>query len=206
MVRHRERSGRIYALSKGKTEQNRLAGQHWLFFAATGANYFAPLSRGPRTILDVGCGPGIWMFEIARRFKQARIYGFDTDKASFERQVTRHFKSGLPHRFNFEVASALAPFPYEDKQFDFTHSRCLSPFVPIGRWPQIIDQMVRVTQPGGYVESVETLFPVSESSRYRFFVEAGLALASKLNVYMALREPHQQANFLQAAGLEKAFE
>jgi SAM-dependent methyltransferase len=116
------------------------------------------------------------MFEIAKRFRQARVYGFDIDKPAFEKQVARRFKTELPRRFRFEEASALKPFPYDEAAFDFTHERCMSPFVPIGRWPQVIKEMIRMTRPGGYIESVETMFPVSTSPRYQFFAEAGLHL------------------------------
>ncbi len=144
-----------YILPKDKAEGDRLDLQHHLFKVAAGANYRAPI-RAPRAILDVACGTGTWCREMALQFKRAQVIGFDIDRTPMEASMARLGPSGLfPSNFRFVEADALKPFPFDDEQFDFTHARAITGFVPIARWPEVIAEMVRVTRRGGYVELTE---------------------------------------------------
>jgi SAM-dependent methyltransferase len=144
-----------YVLPKDKIEGDRLDLQHHLLKVAVGRNYRAPI-RVPRTILDVASGTGIWAREMAQEFPHAQVIAFDIDRTPMERSLERLGPHGLfPRNFRFIEANALERFPFEDEQFDFTHSRFMSPFVPRSRWPGVVAEMARVTRRGGYVEMVE---------------------------------------------------
>jgi ubiquinone/menaquinone biosynthesis C-methylase UbiE len=161
-----------YILPKDKAEGDRLDLQHHLFKLAAGGNYRAPI-RQPRAILDVACGTGIWGREMAQQFKRARVVGFDIDRTPMERSLELLGpKAMFPPNFTFLTADALKPFPFEDGEFDFTHARLISPFLPIEKWPFVVSEMVRVTKLGGHVEIVDGEVLISPSPAFMQLYEA----------------------------------
>jgi ubiquinone/menaquinone biosynthesis C-methylase UbiE len=192
-------SGSTYIFPKDAIEGDRLDLQHHLYRLVLGANYRAPI-RQPRTILDVACGTGIWGREMALEFKQAQVTGFDLDRTPLEASRARLGPSGqFPANFRFIEADALKPFPFEDEQFDFTHARLISPFVPIALWPQVVAEMARVTRRAGYVEIVDTEVIHTESQAFNQIQEQGIGMMKRLGMH-AGAAPFL-AHYLQEAGL-----
>src|SRR5579885_359222 len=66
----------IYLLPSDRCEWERLHFEHYALKVAFGRSFFAPLLQ-PRSILDVGCGPGFWAMEMCRTFPQAQVVGID---------------------------------------------------------------------------------------------------------------------------------
>jgi ubiquinone/menaquinone biosynthesis C-methylase UbiE len=189
-----------YILPKDKAEGDRLDLQHHLLKVVVGKNYRAPI-RQPRAILDVACGTGIWAREMAQQFKRAQVIGFDIDRTPLEAALARLGPSGqFPANFKFMEADALQRFPFEDEQFDFTHARFISPFVPIARWPHVVAEMVRVTKRGGYVELVdlEQFLPLTKSQACLTLMSAveGLAVSRGMDTHVGDKLGH----FLRQAG------
>src|SRR5262244_353459 len=74
-----------YALPADLEEQNRLEFQHYILRATFQGNYAAPLTA-PASILDVGCGTGLWAREMAQVFPQARVVGLDVTSPRLDEQ------------------------------------------------------------------------------------------------------------------------
>ncbi len=158
-VRGREgvREGRSHYIEPNDERGiHRLDFQHFLLREAFGANYLAPLTQ-PRAILDVGCGTGRWAMEMAQTFPQADVAGMDMDRPSKEYEAEH---SERPANYRFVLGNALDPLPFSDGAFDFVHMRFLSLGIPENRWPDVVRELVRVTAPGGFVELVESVFPI----------------------------------------------
>ncbi|HEX7736838.1 MAG TPA: class I SAM-dependent methyltransferase [Ktedonobacteraceae bacterium] len=137
-----------YLLPKDIQEQNRLDLQHILLKAVLQNNYLAPLTQ-PGTILDVGCGTGLWAFEIAQAFPEATVMACDL----IEPPVGA---LSPPANYQFLQADVLKGLPFPDQQFDFVHQRFLVLAIPAQAWPGVLRELVRVTRAGGWVEVVET--------------------------------------------------
>src|SRR6185312_5850125 len=56
-----------YLLPKDAQEDERLRFQHYALHHAFGNHYLAPLSPETRTMLDVGCGTGVWALDMAQQ-------------------------------------------------------------------------------------------------------------------------------------------
>ncbi|CAE6447258.1 unnamed protein product [Rhizoctonia solani] len=121
-----------------------------------GSNYTAPLpqlnsGKGPKDILDVASGSGIWVIEIAQEFPQSQVVGIDLSMPGFLGQ-------NIPENASFIVADVTKYFPFEDASFDVVQMR----IVPsINERTLIYQEIHRVLRPGGIIQLVELSPPVS---------------------------------------------
>src|SRR5215470_338678 len=72
-----------YVLGESEAEISRLNFQHYMFRYAFGSEYSAPVTA-PRDVLDVASGTGRWVREVARRFPQTNVIGFDINRDLLE--------------------------------------------------------------------------------------------------------------------------
>jgi ubiquinone/menaquinone biosynthesis C-methylase UbiE len=134
----------FYLPKRTPQEQNRLTFQHHALKAALSGNFLAPYAH-PMAILDVVCGNGMWTAEMGKLFPKAEITGLDIAKPS------------CPQSSHFQFIEGRTPLslPFNDANFDYVHQRCLGTVLPTVHWPMVINELVRVTQPGGWVELME---------------------------------------------------
>ncbi|KAG8943732.1 hypothetical protein FRC04_002564 [Tulasnella sp. 424] len=73
-----------YFLPADEEESTRLIEQHEIFQRLLGGDYYQPLANkldaaGSRqvTVLDLGCGPGIWVEEFSMEYPSAYFIGID---------------------------------------------------------------------------------------------------------------------------------
>ena len=151
--------GRIYA-SHGKhdygmpidaAEQDRNDLQHYKFLLLrNGANYSAPISSEPTTILDLGTGTGLWAVEMADQFPSAQILGVD---------IAAVQPSWVPPNCEFELLDIENPEDWQvvvaKKQYDYIHAREL--YLSIRDWPALIAQCFTTLAPGGWLELGSTV-------------------------------------------------
>ncbi|MBX5457674.1 MAG: methyltransferase domain-containing protein [Thermogemmatispora sp.] len=155
-----------YLLPKDLGEVNRLDFQHYMFRAALRGNYLAPIEQ-PRRILDVGCGTGRWAIELAQQFPQAEVIGVDVEQAKST--------SRTPSNYRFVRGDVLQGLPFEENTFDFVHQRLLLLAIPLAAWPGVVQELARVTAPGGWVELLETSISPND------FVPCGPAMQQLLS-------------------------
>lgn len=60
-----------------------------------------------------------------------------------------------PRNCRFHVVNAIKGLPFEDNTFDFVYQRFMIMGYPAKDWPFIIQELVRVTKPGGIIELTE---------------------------------------------------
>ena len=180
-------------------ESGRLDQQHYLFRTAFyqaehpgQGDYSAPL-RAPTAILDVACGTGRWVFEMARRFPHATVCGFDLQPPSFMQHTD------LPPNCFLLQGDALQRYPYDDRSFDFTMVRANSAFTPRARWQDRVSEITRVTREGGWIEIRDFDVVISESPAVSQLTRLFTQLAEKLKIYPGVG-PHL-SHILHQAGL-----
>jgi SAM-dependent methyltransferase len=139
-----------YFLPRHEAEIDRLDVQHYALQERLGANYLAPLEQ-PARILDVGCGTGLWAYELCAESPHAHVVGFDLAMS----------KRPWPATYRFVRGNLLQGLPFADDRFDFVHQRFLLAGVPVKDWARTMTELVRVTRPNGWLELVEMEFDIA---------------------------------------------
>lgn len=144
---HSHNSDIPYMLPNFNQEIDRLDLQHYMLRYLLKGNYIAPIAK-PAHILDVGSGTGRWITEMAQEFPQAELNGIDL---KLPEEAAAHF----PPNSHFHAGNVLNRLPFEDSFFDYVHQRLLIFAIPQIRWQQLVNELVRVTRRGGWVELIE---------------------------------------------------
>lgn len=195
-------AGVPYALPSDLSEMNRLDFQHYVLRQAFKGNYAAPI-RNPDSILDVGAGTGRWAKEMAAVFPAAQVIALDIkDPASEEQSAIPTLPDVAPANYSFILANILEGLPFPDASFDFVHQRLLFFAIPGDRWQFIVNELYRVTRPGGWVEVVEGHYG------YEPMGPAAQQISDVMLVAMQKRgiDPRNSAKlaqFLHAAGFQR---
>ena len=132
-------------LPRHPAELERLDVQHYAVRATLGANYLAPVGQTPCRVLDVGSGSGQWAYNVCEELHEAAVFGFDLEPSP----------PPWPVRYRFARGNVLQGLPFVDDAFDLTHQRLLISGIPLKSWPPVVQDLLRVTRRGGWVELVE---------------------------------------------------
>jgi len=87
---------------------------------------------------------GSWSFDMATNYPHVEFIGIDISPIQ-PSQIK-------PENFNFIQANLLDGLPFEDDTFDYVFQRLLVSSVPTDKWPVVIEELIRVLKPGGYLE------------------------------------------------------
>ncbi|KAG0163216.1 hypothetical protein DFQ30_000517 [Apophysomyces sp. BC1015] len=107
-------------------------------------------------ILDVGCGPGSWVMEMAVDYPNAQFTGID---------MSDIFPTTIrPDNVSFEMVNILEGLPFEDGSFDLVHMRLMVSGIRVPEWPRVLDEIYRVLKPGGIIQWGELDFTETSQS------------------------------------------
>ncbi|HLI87876.1 MAG TPA: class I SAM-dependent methyltransferase [Ktedonobacteraceae bacterium] len=152
-----------YLLPKDEQEIHRLDYQHYILRQVLKGNTFAPvhgLLRRGGNVLDVGCGTGRWAKEIATAYPKTQVIGLDLEEVESS--------APAPPNYQFYRGNLLNGLPFTAGSFHYVHQRLLVAAIPWAMWPGVVQELARVTLPGGWVELVEmgaTVSPPAPSTR-----------------------------------------
>ncbi|KAJ3034067.1 hypothetical protein HDV00_005465 [Rhizophlyctis rosea] len=143
---------KLYILPNDDEEMDRLHLQHYIMRLLFGGNFSAPVKEALRKpgakVVDLGCGSGIWAMETATEFPQTTITALDMSPV----QPT----TVKPKNLTFTTGDLTSlPLPFADNTFDFVYMRFLVAGLRAEHWPLLINEMVRITKPGGWIEMME---------------------------------------------------
>ncbi|KAI9255483.1 S-adenosyl-L-methionine-dependent methyltransferase [Sporodiniella umbellata] len=175
-----------YWLPKDKAEQDRLVVQQEAYRTLFGG----PLPLNIRdsldfekgvSVLDVGCGPGSWIMDMIKEYPAGTYHGCDIVDAASENAASNNF--------TFTEGDVTEKLPYEDNTFDFVHMRLVICGILENEWPKALQELIRVTKPGGLIQCVEVDLKVPEGKDHFFrrFFNAIEAMCKKKgqNPYIA---------------------
>jgi len=104
-----------------------------------GVNTKAPLGN-PKAILELGCGSGIWAFEMAEQFPEAKVTAVDVSPVNESRK---------PANCEYKKVNLISDWPFEPESFDVVHMRFLLVHMP--NWTELASKAAAAVKPGGYL-------------------------------------------------------
>jgi len=142
-----------YSLPNDDAEMDRLRAQHYLFHYIFQGNFSSPVEEilkiGGTEVLDLGCGPGTWLLEMGETFPKSNFTGVDltntlTGNDSLQSEISQNVK--------FVKGNVLDGLPFKDSTFDYVFIRYLSFGFTEQDWKYVINEVIRITKPGGWME------------------------------------------------------
>lgn len=104
------------------------------------------LERGIK-VLDIGCGPGWWSIDMAKKYPKSHFIGID---------ITANFPLVEAHdNLSFQVINAGTGLPFSDGEFDYVFQRFLVMGFSVEQYRLVIKEISRVLKPGGTIEILE---------------------------------------------------
>jgi ubiquinone/menaquinone biosynthesis C-methylase UbiE len=132
-------------------ETSRLLMQDRVVTKEMGGLFPARLDLSPiHLVLDLACGPGGWVSEVARAYPHMEGVGVDISEKMMRYAQATARTQGLDNA-SFQVMDVLKPLEFPDEAFEFVNARFISPFMPKDAWPRLLAECLRVARPGGIV-------------------------------------------------------
>jgi ubiquinone/menaquinone biosynthesis C-methylase UbiE len=121
-----------------------------------------PDFSGIQDILDLGCGPGGWVLEVAREHLDIQVSGIDISQSMIQFAQAQAISRGYGNA-GFMVMDVKQPLGFEDASFDLVNERTLFGVMAPAEWPQLLAECKRVLRPGGIIRLTELELPVTTS-------------------------------------------
>jgi len=122
------------------------------------------------TILDIGCGPGGWVLDVAFEHPEITLVGIDISQRMTSYAQTQAKVQGLDNT-RFAVMDATKPLDFPANTFDFIHARLMQGFMRTDAWPKLLKECLRILRPGGFVRLIETEWGISNSLGHEKMVD-----------------------------------
>src|SRR5436190_14519753 len=104
-------------------------------------------------LLDIACGPGGWVQEVAYAHPEMEVVGIDISQTMVEYVRVQAQVQRLDNA-HFQVMDATKPLDFPDHSFDLVNARLIG-FFPKAVWPSFLQECVRITRPGGTIRLTE---------------------------------------------------
>ncbi len=126
-------------------------------------------------LLDIGCGAGLWLLDVAHDYPKLEAVGIDISPMMIEYATTAARSQGLDNA-RFMNMDAIQPLDFDDDSFDLINARYISIFLPKTTWPCFMRECSRVTVSGGLMRLTEWERPLTNSlaveQLYTMFTQA----------------------------------
>ena len=120
---------------------------------------------GIQAILDIGCGPGGWVLEVAHQHPTIQVTGIDISQPMI-RYAQALAESRLLDNVHFAMMDALQPLDLPDQSFDLVNARTLVGIMTPATWSRLLAECRRITRPGGVIRVTEFEAPITNSAAF----------------------------------------
>jgi SAM-dependent methyltransferase len=107
-----------------------------------------------QSILDVGCGSGGWVLDVAHVYPGASVVGIDISGERIDYNRAQAMVQRMDN-VKFLVMDALQPLAFATGTFDLVNVRFATAFVPRAQWGLFLENCLRVLRPGGILRLTE---------------------------------------------------
>lgn len=139
------------------------------------------LPLASRSALDVACGTGGWLIELAKSYPAlTSLVGIDISDRMLDVARAQAKEARVADRVMFQTMDALGRLAFDDSTFDLVNLRFGVSFVRKWDWPKLFAEMARVLRSGGALRITDSHHIESNSDALNqlWQVGAGAALAA----------------------------
>jgi ubiquinone/menaquinone biosynthesis C-methylase UbiE len=164
--RRREHSGTYFVESRSNQEElTRLQIQDQMITSSMGG--VLPEQPDPtifQRVLDVGCGAGNWLIEVALAYPEVKqLVGVDVSSTMIAYARQQAQEQQVSNRVEFHVMDALLMLEFPSHSFDLVNLRYGMSWVRTWDWPKLLREFRRITRSGGVIRITDSDFQVSRS-------------------------------------------
>ncbi|CAG8592244.1 3929_t:CDS:2 [Ambispora leptoticha] len=132
-------------------------------------------------VLDIGCGPGTWILDMASHYPCSEFYGFDIHEI-YPTQIR-------PPNAHFKQANALDGLAFEKDTFELVRLASMAISFDELQYLEVIRDSLRILKPGGYIEIIETEDSfINEGPILRKFIESFKLLLARHDMDVKLSQ------------------
>jgi len=107
-------------------------------------------------VLDVGCGTGGWLIEVAKTYPSiSLLVGVDVSGRMLAYAQEQAEAQQVSDRVEFRTMDALRMLEFPTHYFDLLNQRFGSSYLRTWDWPKLLQEYQRVTRPGGVIRITE---------------------------------------------------
>ncbi len=106
------------------------------------------------TVLDIACGPGGWVLDVAFVHPESEVMGIDISQTMISYANARARSQGILNA-SFGVMNILQPLDFGDNCFDLVNMRFLGGVLRPEKWSRLLGECYRVLKPGGILRWTE---------------------------------------------------
>ncbi|CAI2161753.1 17061_t:CDS:2 [Funneliformis geosporum] len=144
-----EKLNYVYPVDADESDRGQTS--HFMYKHVWDGNFSAPVEQmlqdESTKVLDIGCGSGTWILDMAFEYKNAHFTGIDVAEL-YPVEIK-------PKNVSFVQANVLEGLPFEDNTFDFVYMRFMMFAFTLKNWDIAIKELARVCKPGGFIELME---------------------------------------------------
>jgi len=116
-------------------------------------------------VLDVGCGTGCWLLELATTYPTVKqLIGVDISPKMVAYARAKAGGQGINQRVEFRTMNALQGLDFPTASFDLINQRAGGSWLHARDWPPILLEYLRLTRSGGIVRIVEPSLNLQSNS------------------------------------------
>jgi len=112
-----------------------------------------------KAVLEVGCGPGVWMQEFTDANPGIQVTGIDTRPTMVD-QARKRLQE--PNASALLVSSYTDQLPFNDASFDLVSMHCMSLLLEREKWASLLSECQRVLRSEGLIRVTE--FELAQSN------------------------------------------
>jgi len=118
-----------------------------------------------RKVLDVGCGTGGWLMEMATTYPTIeKLVGADISGKMMDYAHRKAEAQQLDKRVQFKTMDALRVLDFPDASFDLVNHRFGVSWLRTWEWTKLLMEYQRVAQAGGIIRITETAISIECNS------------------------------------------